>query len=77
VSSAGTVVHALNIQQISTMAYGDVITSGNANEDNNFRFDNGAYILNLKTTGLSTGTYNLYFTAGDDPVLHSVQFQVK
>jgi hypothetical protein len=77
VSSAGSVVHALNIQQISTMAYGDVITSGNANEDNNFRFDNGAYILNLKTTGLSTGTYNLYFTAGDDPVLHSVQFQVK
>jgi len=77
VSSAGTVVHAVNIQQISTLAYGDVITSGNANEDNNFRFDNGAYILNLKTTGLSTGTYNLYFTAGDDPVLHSVQFQVK
>jgi hypothetical protein len=77
VSSAGTVVHAVNIQQISTLAYGDVITSGNANEDNNFRFDNGAYILNLKTTGLSTGTYNLYFTAGDDPVLHSLQFQVK
>jgi predicted extracellular nuclease len=77
VSSANTVVHAVNIQQISTMAYGDVITSGNANEDNNFRFDNGAYILNLKTTGLTTGTYNLYFTAGDDPVLHSVQFQVK
>ncbi|HXC72187.1 MAG TPA: PxKF domain-containing protein, partial [Pyrinomonadaceae bacterium] len=77
VSSSGTVVHAVNIQQISSMAYGDVITSGNANEDNNFRFDNGAYILNLKTTGLTTGTYNLYFTAGDDPVLHSVQFQVK
>lgn len=77
VSSADIVVQALNIQQISSMAMGDVITAGSANEDNNFRFDNGFYVLNLKTTGLSTGTYNLYFTAGDDPVTHSVQFQVK
>ena len=70
-------VHAVNIQQVSCLAYGDIITAGDANPDNNFRFDNGMYILNLKTTGLSTGVYNLYFTAGDDPVLHSVQFQVK
>ena len=77
VSSAGFVVHATNIEQVSTSTSGDVITTGNANEDNDFRFDNGSYILNLKTTGLTTGTYNLYFTAGDDPVLHSVQFQVK
>ena len=77
VSSADIVVQAVNIQQISTSAYGDVITTGNANPDNNFRFDNGQYILNLKTTGLSTGVYKLYFTAGDDPVLHSVEFQVK
>jgi predicted extracellular nuclease len=79
VSSAGIVLHAVNIQQVSSSAYGDVITAGNANPDNNFRFDSsgGFYILNLKTTGLSTGTYKLYFTAGDDPVLHSVEFQVK
>jgi predicted extracellular nuclease len=77
VSSADIVVHAVNIQQVSTLAFGDLITAGNANTDNNFRFDSGFYILNLKTTGLSTGTYKLYFTAGDDPVLHSVEFQVK
>jgi hypothetical protein len=77
VSSAYITVHAVNVEQISTSALGEVITAGNANEDNNFRFDNGAYILNLKTTGLSTGTYKLYFTAGDDPALHSVEFQVK
>jgi predicted extracellular nuclease len=77
VSSADIVVHAVNIQQISTLAFGDVITSGEANEDNNFRFTDGSYILNLKTTGLSTGTYKLFFTAGNDPVLHSVEFQVK
>ena len=55
---------------------------GNANPDNNFRFESGlggtgGYIYNLKTTGLSTGTYNLYFNAGNDPVLHTLQFQVK
>jgi predicted extracellular nuclease len=77
VSSADIVVHAINIQQVSTSAYGDIITSGNANPDNNFRFDSGYYIFNLKTTGLSTVVYNLYFTAGDDPVQHVVQFQVK
>ncbi|HEU5459445.1 MAG TPA: PxKF domain-containing protein, partial [Pyrinomonadaceae bacterium] len=77
VSSADIVLQALDIEQVSTSAMGEVITAGSANADNNFRFDNGSYILNLKTTGLSTGTYNLYFTAGDDPVTHSVQFQVK
>ena len=77
VSSAGTVLHAVSVNQVSTTSYGDVITAGEANPDNNFRFDNGTYILNLKTTGLTTGVYNLNFTAGMDPVLHSVQFQVK
>lgn len=77
VSSEGTVVHAVNVQQVSSSSFGDVITAGNANPDNNFRFSNDSYILNLKTTGLSTGVYKLFFTAGDDPVLHSVEFQVK
>jgi hypothetical protein len=77
VSSAGIVVHAVNVEQISTSASGDVITAGSANEDNDFRFTDGFYILNLKTAGLTTGTYKLYFTAGDDPTLHFVQFQIK
>jgi hypothetical protein len=77
VSSADITVHAVKIQQVSTSIDGDVITAGNANEDNNFRFEDGTYILNLKTTGLSTGTYKLFFTAGNDPTLHFVEFQVK
>jgi hypothetical protein len=77
VSSASIVVQAVGVIQVSSTSTAEVITSGEANADNNFRFDNGAYILNLKTTGLSTGVYNLNFTAGMDPVLHSVQFQVK
>jgi hypothetical protein len=71
------VLHALGVGQISSTSYGDVISAGEANPDNNFRFDDGKYIYNLKTTGLTTGVYNLYFTAGSDPVVHTVQFQVK
>ena len=77
VSSADIVVNAVGVTKVSSAIDGEVITSGSANADNNFRFDNGSYILNLKTTGLSTGVYNLNFTAGSDPVLHSVEFQVK
>ncbi|HEX5873188.1 MAG TPA: lamin tail domain-containing protein [Pyrinomonadaceae bacterium] len=77
VSSADIVLQALNVQKVSSSIDGDVITSGSSNADNNFRFDNGSYILNLKTTGLSTGVYKLFFTAGADPVVHSVEFQVK
>jgi predicted extracellular nuclease len=77
VSSADIVVHAVSVNQVSSTSFGDVITAGEANPDNNFRFEDGRYILNLKTTGLSTGVYNINFTAGSDPVLHSVQFEVK
>jgi hypothetical protein len=77
VSSADTVLHAVGVGQISSTSYGEVMAAGNANPDNNFRFDTSYYIYNLKTTGLGTGVYNLYFTAGSDPVLHTVQFQVK
>ena len=41
VSSAGVVVHAVNVQQITTSTNGDVITAGNANADNDFRFSDG------------------------------------
>lgn len=77
VSSAGIVVQAISISQVSSTSTAEVISSGEANPDNNFRFEDGRYIFNLKTTGLSTGVYNLYFKAGSDPVLHTVQFQVK
>jgi uncharacterized protein len=79
VSSASTIVDAVGVGLISTTIFGEVEASGNANPDNNFRFDSAieGYIYNLKTSGLTTGTYNLYFTAGNDPVVHTLQFQVK
>ncbi len=76
-SSAGTVVTAVGISLVSTTVYGPVEDSGNSNPDNNFRFTGDSYTYNLKTTGLTTGVYDLYFTVGTDPTLHIVQFQIK
>jgi hypothetical protein len=76
-SSAGTVVTAVGISLVSTSVYGPVEDSGNSNSDNNFRFTVDSYTYNLQTTGLATGVYNLYFTVGSDPTLHTVQFQIK
>ncbi len=82
VSSSGIVVHATDVAMASTNAPGVLDDAGNANPDNDFRFDAtlgsaGGYIFNLKTTGYTTGTYSLSFTAGNDPTTHTVQFQVK
>jgi hypothetical protein len=76
-SSAGLVVTAVGISLVSTTIYGPVEDAGNANPDNNFRFTIDSYTYNLKTTGLATGTYFLYFTVGTDPILHTVSFQIK
>ena len=82
VSSAGLVVHAASLVQIATSASEVINDAGNANPDVNFRFDSslgtgGGYIFNLKTTGLSTGTYKLGFIVGADPSIYWVQFAVR
>jgi hypothetical protein len=81
-SSSSIVVTATSITQTSTSISGQVEDAGNANPDNNFRFDaglgtTGGYIYNLKTTGLQTGTYSLNFTVTGDSVVYAVPFQVK
>jgi len=81
-SSASITIHAIGITQASTSISGEVEDSGNANPDNDFRFDptlggTGGYIFNLSTKGLSTGTYNLNFTATGDSFVYSAPFQVK
>lgn len=82
VSSASTIVHATDLVQIGTDASASIQASGNANPDNDFRYDatlgaTGGYIFNLSTRGLSTGTYVLSFVAGADPTRHSLTFQVR
>jgi streptogramin lyase len=82
VSNTNILVHASTVIRASTEAPGPLEDSGNANPDGNFRYDaglgsTGGYIFNLSTTGYATGTYLLRFTAGGDPTVHTVQFQVK
>jgi predicted extracellular nuclease len=82
-SSPGTVVKALGISQDDDAEVGELSPApSTANPDSNFRFDaslggTGGYIYNLRTQGLSAGTYYLYFTVGSDPALHTVAFQIR
>jgi probable HAF family extracellular repeat protein len=81
-SSPNTTVHAVGVAQVSNVVSGVVQDSGNANPDNDFRFDSslgvtGGYIFNLSTVGLTTGTYKINFNVGGGPSLYSAPFQVK
>jgi hypothetical protein len=80
VSSPMIVVHASSLSAVSGFS-GTPDAPGNANPDNDFRFDatlgpTGGYIFNLSTGGLASGTYSLQFIAGTDPITHSVNFGV-
>lgn len=79
VSSPEIVVTALSVRKISDDTSGIVDTTGNANPDNNFRYDEEleGYIMNLSTTGLTSGTYELVFEASGDSAEHVAGFQVK
>jgi len=77
VSNAAVILNATAVTQVSLNAPGAVMDAGNANPDNNFRFAGDAYVFNLITTGLTTGSFELRFTATGDPTVHAVRFQVK
>ena len=82
VSLSRITLHALGVSQISTSISGAVEDSGSSDPNNDFRFDatlgtTGGYIYNLKTTGLSTGTYAVNFTVTGDTFIYAANFQVK
>ena len=77
VSLESIVVTATGTVLLSTSAPGPLADAGNANPDNEFRFAGNEYIFNLKTTGLSTGTWAITFTATGDPNPHQVLFQIR
>jgi hypothetical protein len=65
-SASSAIVTALNLVKIDNSASGIIEDSGNANPDNNFRYDptlggTGGYIYNLSTKGLASGTWKLPF----------------
>ena len=82
-SAPNIVLHAVAPpKKMDNSPDGPIIYAGNANPDFDFRFDStlgvgGGYIYNLKTTGLSSGTWKLYFTITGDPDTHSALFNVK
>ena len=80
-SSPSLVVHAVALVKVSGTASDQILNdAGNANPDFDFRYDTSlaGYIFNLKTTGLTTGTYNLIFTVNalGDPT-YFAPFQVE
>ena len=80
VSSSTIVLNAKAVTMASGFS-GTPDSPGNANPDNDFRFDGtlgttGGYIFNLSTGVLAPGTYSLQFAAGADPALHAVMFGV-
>lgn len=77
VSNAATIVHATTLTKVSAAATGVPEDSGNANPDNDFRFTAEFYLFNLKTTGLTQGTWQLRFTVSGDPTEHVVSFQIR
>ena len=79
VSSPEVVLHATSVVQVGTDAGAVLDDAGESNPDFDFRYDQsaGAYVFNLQTRGYGTGTYALSFTAGSDPTIHTVLFQVR
>ena len=78
-SAAAIVVNATGLTQQDGTASDGVEDSGDANPDDNFRYDEEleGYIFNLSTDGLTTGTWVLSFTVTGDPIPHTVQFDVR
>jgi probable HAF family extracellular repeat protein len=82
-SSPNLQVQARTLRLLSSNVSGPLASSGNANPDNNFRFDStigtgGGYIYNLSTKGLAQGLYSLSFYVGaDHTFLYVVTFEIK
>jgi hypothetical protein len=80
VSSSSLVVNATGLVQKDGQPDGVLTDPGNANADNNFRYDATlqGYIYNLKTTGLASGTWCLTFTVnGQSDSSYQLIFNVK
>jgi hypothetical protein len=81
VASASLTLHAIGTVMTWGVITGPIEVAVLRDPDIDFGYDpkvgNGGYVFNLKTTSLSTGTYQLLFTVGSDPNTYRVPFQVK
>jgi endonuclease G len=76
-SSPGIVLTQVGVRKLSDYSTGEVVDPGTLIPDNDFKLTGDQYHYNLKTTGLTTGTYVLVFAISSDPLLHAAQFQVR
>lgn len=76
VGASGTPITALYLLDSNGQRFA-VNDAGNSNADGLFRYENGRYIFNLKTTGLKSGTYRFIFAVGNDPVAQFIEFSVR
>jgi hypothetical protein len=80
ISSSSLVVSATGLVQKDNQPDGTLTDPGNANDDNNFRYDPTlpGYVFNLKTTGLGSGTWCVTFTVnGQADPSYQLIFNVK
>ena len=61
----------------TTPAYTPLPDAGNSNGNGTFRNTGGSFMWNLKTTGMSSGAYNVFFNISGDPVMHSAPFVIR
>jgi hypothetical protein len=78
-SAAAVTVHATGLVKIDNSASSTLDGTSAANADNDFRYDASlaGYVYNLKTTGLTTGTWQLNFITTGDGTTHSVRFDIR
>ena len=82
-SSASVVVHATSLTKVDGSASADVEDSGQANPDDDFRYDaslggSGGYIFNKSTKGLTSGTWTVAFTVdGASHTTYRLRFDVR
>jgi hypothetical protein len=78
-SAAAVTVAQAGLVKVDNSASSVVDAATAASADRDFRYDASiaGYIYNLKTTGLTTGTWDLKFTTSADGVVHDVYFDIR
>jgi hypothetical protein len=76
-SASGLVLHAVGLQRMDGTASAQVEDAGNANPDYDFRYTGDAYMFNLDTDGLASGTWHVKFVVNGGAHVYRVAFDVK
>lgn len=79
-SDPSLAVHVTGLVKLdNTASAAPVEDAGNANPDNDFRYDASlaGYIFNLRTGGLTSGTWAVQFTVNGGQTIYTAQFDVR